>query len=145
MTAAELIVEYGESYFHKRDFIPAGRVLTPSEKKRAVQEYDADPLQCLSENLEQSREDARETAARLRLAQGDGILDKSLYESATKEQRKKWRGIIATLHGDHRRALSELDHWRGYVGRELERQREKVAPPPPDRRLPPEHDAEDLF
>ena len=138
MTVEELLTEYAESYFHKRDFIPAGRVLTPSEKNRAVQEYDANPLACLEENLEQSKLDARETAARLRLAKQDGILDRSLFESATKEQKKRWRGIVATLRGDHARALSELDHWRGYVGREIERQRSTA--PAPDRRLPPEPD-----
>jgi hypothetical protein len=143
MTVDQLLKEYADSYFHKRDHVSSGHALTAAEKKRGIQEYESDPLRCLTENVEESRTDVQETAARMRLAKDDGLLDRQLYASASKAQQKQWRGIMATLKGDFSRAREELDHWRGYVGRELERQRAAKALPQPDRRLPPEKDPDE--
>ncbi len=106
---------YEESYFKDRDFVPSDRVITPGQKKSAESEYDADPVRCLLENVEQSRDDVKETALRMRLAKQDGLLDHDLYKTASKEERKRWRNAIVTLKGDHARAVAELAHWRGYV------------------------------
>ncbi len=126
---------YEDSYFKERDFINPDRVITPGQKKAAERDYDTDPVRCLLENVEQSRDDAKETALRMRQAQQDGLLDRTLYQSADKEERKRWRNVIITLKGDHARALAELAHWRDYVRWAMEEQGKG------DTRLPPEREA----
>lgn len=106
---------YGDSYFKERDFIPADRVITPGEKQAAEKAYDADPVRCLLENVEQAREDVNETALRMRQAKQDGLLDRDLYRTASPDEKKRWRGAVSTLKGDYARAVAELAHWRNYV------------------------------
>lgn len=134
MNLTDMLAEYANSYFQSRDFVPADRVITPGQKKAAERDYDADPVRCLMGNVEQSAEDVRETAARMRLAKQDGLLDRDLYRSATTEEKKRWRDAIAMLKGDHARALAELAHWRNYVQWAMDEQRAKAGHPA----VPPE-------
>lgn len=106
---------YADSYFKDRDFTPAACIITPEQKKAAERAYEADPVRCLLENVEQAREDVRETATRMRLAKQDGLLDRDMYRAASKDQQKRWRGCVSTLKNDHARAVAELAHWRNYV------------------------------
>ena len=125
---------YEDSYFKERDFIPADRVITPGQKAAAEREYDADPVRCLLENVEQAREDAKETAFRMRQAKDDGLLDRDLYRTASPEEKKRWRAAVTVLKGDHARALAELAHWRNYVQWAMDEQRAKAGHPaaPPE-------------
>jgi len=145
MNTRELLDLYSKSYFD--EFIPADRIITLAQKKRAEEEYDRNPVQALLENVHQSKLDVRDTMARAKRAQYDGLFDADAFKAATKEEKKRWRLALETVRGDYTRAKSELAHWREYVAWAMEEQRAKVAKleAQPDRRLPPEHEEEVPF
>lgn len=152
MIVAELLKTYRDSHFKARDYVPAERIASPLEQAKALKEYLADPLASLKANVEQARLDVEQTAERMETAKYDGILDRDVYRTATKEEKEEWRRIVKMLKGDHQRALSELDHWRGYVRDAIDgtlAMPKGAALPQPqtyeDPRLPPERDEEVPF
>ena len=141
MNSRALLDLYAKSHFEA--FVPAERVISPGEKKRAAAEYERDPVAALTENVEQAKRDLRATQERLKQAEYDGLFDVDGFKAAGKKERVRWLAAMEMVKGDYLRAKSELAHWRGYVQWALDEQHAKVARlEAHDPRLPPEHDDE---
>ena len=100
MNINEMLSGYVDSYFKARDFVPTERIASVPEQRRALIEYKNNPRKALEQNVEQSREDVRETAARMRLAEQDGLLDRDMYRAATPDEKTRWRAAVKLLKGD---------------------------------------------
>lgn len=142
MNTKDLLDAYTKSHFDA--FVPADRVITSTDKKLAVAEYERDPVAALMENVEESKQDLQATRERLKAAEYDGLFDVDGFKAAGKKDRVRWLAAMETVKGDYLRAKSELAHWREYVQWATEQQREKVARlEKQDPRLPPERDEDE--
>ena len=144
MNTNALLELYSRSHFDV--FVPADRVITPTDKKHAEAVYDSDPVAALTENVDQAKADLRATQERLKAAEYDGLFDVDGFKAATKKERVRWLAAMETVKGDYLRAKSELAHWREYVQWAMKEQAAKVARlEAQDPRLPPERDEECPF
>lgn len=106
---------YTRSHFTDRDFVPDLKWADPSARAQARQEYIADPIAVLAQNIEQASDDVRETAKRLNRAREHGMLDRVRYKAAGSAEREKWLKALNLVRGDYHRAVGELAQWRKYV------------------------------
>jgi hypothetical protein len=141
MNTKALLDLYSRSHFDT--FVPVERVITPTDKRLAVAEYEQDPVAALTENVDQAKRDLRATQKRLKSATYDGLFDVDGFKAATKKERVRWLAAMETVKGDYLRAKSELARWRGYVQWAMREQQAKVSRlEAQDLRLPPERDDE---
>lgn len=134
--ALNLITRYGTSWYADVDHIDPSRV----GGKRVPQ---VDLVAAMRENIEEAKFNRDGIRKRYEKAQREGLFDLAALETVRdKKIREQWLAAIEVQQGDRVRCVSELKHWREYMGWALGQQR---ALPTPDTRLPPEADAEPPF
>jgi hypothetical protein len=172
--AKQLIQRYGRSYYFDRtaegwfeansdarrrgqadgtiDARAVGGTTVPIAKGREL-------ASIMLDNVREARDDLQATAARLKRARLDGLLNKSEFEGLDKKLQEAWVKAAIVVRGDYQQAVAELAHWQRYAeeasagtlptlktsaggGTELLKALAEMKAYPPDPRLPPERDEE---
>ncbi len=108
-----VIERYTASWYASVDHISEGRVV---DGRDVPVVHGAELVEALRENVDDAKFNRDGIRRRYEQAQRDGLFDLKRVGDVSHETREKWLLAVDTMKGDKGRCISELRHWREYLG-----------------------------